>query len=300
MQVRFLDLTAPHPYDKNSLKTRPMGGTESTVVRIANALDELGHETRIDQKNEAWGDVTVVLRDPANLAHVSGPCVLWMHDLMSADFVSPKHQTLLDDKNPLVVAVSHFHQRNLKEFFQAKIAFIYNPVDPICKPLEKDPNKIVFLSSPHKGLDTSLEVFAEMLKLNPDYRLYVLNPGYYDGPTINTGKVKTIGPVKHDTAMKHLGQASLLLHANKVFPETMGIVYAEAAACGTKTLTYDIGAASEIVGNNGWCASIDRTAAEMADRGHTMQTELLEVHPNTQYALEAVVHEWEKRLLALI
>ena len=288
MKLRFLDLVAPHPYHKDSLSERPMGGTEATVIRVANALERLGHETRIDHQNELWGDVTIVLRDPQYLNEGD---VLWMHDMLPATDEQVS-------KAAFTVAVSHFHQTFLREGISSKLAFIYNPVDPICKPLDKDPNKVVFLSSPHKDLEFSLQTFAEMLKLNPDLHLYILNPGYVESTLLNTSKVTTIGPVIHAEAMRHLGEASLLLHANKVFPESMGIVYAEAAACETPVLTLDVGAAKEIVGNNGLVAGADVNPEELAS-GYlsAMQTKIT---PNTQYTLEAVALEWEKRLLALI
>lgn len=293
MQVRFLDLVAPHPYHKDSISERPMGGTEATVIRVANALERLGHETRIDQANEKWGDITVVLRNPD---HLSEGDVLWMHDL-GAHLITDEQKEKIATA-PFTVCASHFHQVHLREVASGKIGFIYNPVDPNCKPLEKDPNKVVFLSSPHKDLERSLQVFAEMLKLNPNLHLYILNPGYFDTEVLNTSKVTTIGPVLHEEAMRHLGEASLLLHANKVFPESMGIVYAEAAACETPVLTLDVGAAKEIVGPNGLVAAADVNPEELAS-GYKQAMET-KVTPNTQYALEAVALEWEKRLLALI
>ena len=57
---------------------------------------------------------------------------------------------------------------------------VYNPVDDSLVPdgTPVDERKLVFFSSPNKGLDFALDAFAALKDHMPDLRLVVGNPGY--------------------------------------------------------------------------------------------------------------------------
>lgn len=295
MKINFLDLVSPHPYHKGSLEERPMGGTEASVIRVATALDKCGHETKISNDPSTWGDVTVVLRNPCDLKYPESPCVLWEHDLMSREWISDESIGLCKKKADRVIGVSKFHKDQLTKVLGTECFYIYNPVAEYCKPGIRDPFKLCFLSSPHKGLKKTLEVMAELLKWDDRYRLHIANPGYYPSSTISTEKVINHGEMLHKDAMALLATCQLMIQANDVFPETMGIVYAEANSCGVPAITYDIGAAKEI---GAIVLPIGTTAKEFASAVHAMcqsnasgssDEEAMFISHNWEYHLEKAV-----------
>jgi glycosyltransferase involved in cell wall biosynthesis len=297
VQIQIWDPVAPHSYSKGSLNERPMGGTEATVIRVANGLDDLGHRTKITFSLEDWGDRLIILRDPNALAHVDRPAVLWMHDYLVAGDISPRHLDLINKKKPKVVAVSDWHKSNVEEHLGIEATRIYNPCGPV--PVRsKVPNKFVYLGSPHKGLERTLEVFAEYRKLNPKATLYILNPGYCPSPNINTKWVKTLGPLKHLEAMRHLAEAQALLHFNDKCPETFGIVYAEAKAAGTTVCTYmHNGAAEEVLEWSGRFFDIHDSLNDPAHISYGIGNDEPHPHPDPRFDPDQIAQEWETLLL---
>lgn len=272
-----------------------MGGSEGSVVRVANQLDALGHETRITFSPEDWGDVRIVLRDPNALAHCDGPTVLWMTDYVTPADISPRHIDLIDKKGATVVALSDFHKDNLDGLLGSQSVRIYLPC--VAKPAHvAKKNQAIILSSPIKGLFSSLQVFAAMDKRA---RLAVLHPGYESTPNISTTRVKSLGALKHPEAMAELAYSKLLINANLNFPETFGLVYAEAKALGVPVLTYDHGAAKEVLGDFGSCMPLDSTYEQMAAEGDRLMSQAFEPQPDPRFDLETIGREWETLLTGL-
>jgi len=270
-----------------------MGGTEASVIRVANGLSSLGHTVRIVFEPEQWGDVTIVVRDPNGLGKIKGPKVLWMHDYLTFGDISQDHQKLA--KQATVVAVSDFHKANVDVFLNTKSKRIYNPV---CVGVPYDDTKqkrAVILSSPCKGLETSLEVFAAM---DRSARLAIFNPGYEMGATINTKRVQSLGSKCHQEAMRHLAGSSLLIHANRGFPETFGLVFAEAKALGVPVLTFDHGAAREVLGEFGSCMPLDTSIKDMAKEGDRLMRTPHRPNPGI-FDPEDIAREWQTLLTEL-
>src|SRR6185437_5106944 len=126
---------------------------------------------------------------------------------------------------------------------------IYNPVDeelhPDGSPI--DDRKLVFLSSPNKGLKFTLDAFRAVRRAMPDMPLMVGNPGYkMDGLTRLAG-VEFLGPQPQHRIHAEVRTALCTFFPNFVIPETFGLVFAESKALGTPILTHDCGAAAEIV-----------------------------------------------------
>ena len=295
MQIQIWDPVAQETYSKASLDERSMGGSEGSVVRIANALDALGHETRITFAPEDWGDVRIVLRDPNALAHCDGPTVLWMTDYVSVSDVAPRHIDLIRKKNVNVVALSDFHKDNIKARFECECTRIYLP----CVASEKRPkkNRAIILSSPIKGLAHALQVF---MRISKAAKLAIFNPGYEDSPLINTTRVTTFGPRLHSEVMSELASCKLLINANRDFPETFGLVYAEAKALGVPVLTYDHGSAKEVLGDFGSCMPLDSTYEDMAKEGDRLMSLDFDPQPDPRFALATIAREWETLLTGLV
>ena len=301
MRVLFYDTAANAPYDPKQLRERGMGGTEATVIRIAEALSE-HHEVIVAQQyrtttytegaryepmRDQSADVVVVLRNPVDCSKF-GKCFLWMHDYVRVDEFSKEEADALEDVE--LIAVSDWHRNNLLESFDCPAHRIYNPCTAKRRGVEKEPGKLIFCSSPHKGFDKTLDVMGEIVSRDPSYKLYVANPGYAGGHKYNTKHLKTLGSLKHSELMHHLEQSVCMIQANDVYPETFGIVYAEAKALGTPVLTYDIGAASEVYGQ---CVDKDATPEQFAEQ---LLAGLETPSPDPRFDLATITREWLKLL----
>lgn len=275
--VLFVDGTAPKPYDPNTLLTEGLGGTEASVIRVAEGLAATGlfkvyveqhnrtehthgglHTTYYPPDSVQHADYVISLRYPALVPLMQkrfprARHYLWNHDLMTPNTA--------DQLVPLsgfeAIAVSNYHKTQLQCVLkpqgydgQFPIKVIYNPIaddlNPDGTPVDK--NKLVFFSSPHKGLTHVLEIFANLRSFNPDFRLYVANPGYLDCDLEDKFPgVVSVGKLPHHNALKQVRESLCVFYPNYVFPETFGLVFAEANAVGTPVITHPIGAATEVL-----------------------------------------------------
>lgn len=328
MRVLFIDPVAPKPYDDATLLDTPQGGTESTVTRITQGLSAKRHVVFIEQaqrttpSDNAMGkflpmnsvkegdvDFVVVLRDagtlPATRARFpNAKLYLWLHDIIGMEMAHAV--PMLAATKTTVLCVSEYHRTQVVQALmvggysgQFSVKRIYNPISEYLKPdsTPVDKNKLVFFSSPHKGLERTLDVFKHLRGFNPSFNLYVANPGYYaDRETRAHPGVVGVGQLTHSAVMEHVRSALCVFHMNDVFPETFGLVYAEANAVGTPFIAHQLGAIHEVsdhpsqivnVKNNKQV--IDRVMA-WHDGGRPS------VRGNPVFRLNAICQEWERLL----
>lgn len=279
----FIDEVCPRAYGPSNIDQPGCGGTEQTVVTLAEALSEhfnvvveqhnrLEMETYCAKATYTSKDSTrsakyvVCLRHPRALLtgrerFRDAKLYLFSHDLADRNLGRCVEAGMFKDSGCLTnIVVSQWHRTQtievIKQFGytgQFKIRAIYNPLseDVIRTGEPYDKNKLIWLASPHKGLDRAYEIFRHLLNLNSDFRLYVTNPGYLEDQYAQNENVKektiVLGTLPHFEAMRSLGNALCLFYPNTVFPETFGKIMAEANAVGTPVLTHAIGAAREVL-----------------------------------------------------
>lgn len=296
MNLLFVDWAWHGPaYDSRALAQHALGGSESTLVRIATALAKT-HTVSVAQSNRTVTEVHDGVRyinaaDMAELAkrqcvdvcilmrklrHIpklaaqfpSAKLLVWSHDYLPHK--SRLYQKYLNRANAHVVTVSHTHAghmaavlgNGLSKAYQEKdwskpatwsVSTIYNPIADDLRPdnTPVDPNKLVFFSSPHKGLPQVLKHFKTLRAAIPTLKLYVANPGYRENAAIaqdlQSAGVKALGNLSQPDIHAHVRSALCVFYPQSVFPETFGLVYAEANAVGTPVLAHDFGAAAEIL-----------------------------------------------------
>lgn len=279
--ILFLDKNSSFAYDKEALDNSTLGGTEATVVRIAEKLGEhynivvaVGNKiTHTVNKgvqyipfspyllNIPWHAV-IVLRVPEVAfilrgANSSVPIWLWIHDLMDVRFLA--HVDRLRKNNIGVVAVSDFLQKELHNLTVIdpylpglpKNVRIYNPVDdaivPDTTPVDK--TKLLFASSSYKGLFDTLRIFKQLRQRQGDFELIITNPGYHPTELPHQEGVTYLGPLTHQKNLQQMRESLALFQMNHVVPETFGLVLAESNAVGTPVLTHPLGAAPEVLQN---------------------------------------------------
>lgn len=327
-RILFVDVACPAAYSTRTLYNEALGGTEATVVRIAERMGA-EHYVRVLQAprqtaeqgrgnvtyapmeeaafKDRW-DAVIVLRTPLPLMHAAkvnrdNKLYLWLHDL--AHPALTRNAKVIEQSGAKVVCVSKFHQQHITEALRAvgcekfTVTHVYNPVDNMLQPdsTPVDKNKLVFFSSPHKGLAYALHMFKQARNFNPAFRLFICNPGYY--PDFNSAEhagVVNLGKLRHAEAVDHVRSALCVFYPNIVFPETFGLVFAEANAVGTPVLTHNFGAASEVLDHPAQtldCKDAQKTINRlMAWHGDNRPT----VRVRPQFRLQEVYQQWAKLL----
>jgi glycosyltransferase involved in cell wall biosynthesis len=273
--VLFYDPLCAQPYDTHSLATQALGGTEATLVRVADALGAwvIQHNRVRDdgryRRPQALPDIAAVVvnRDAAALAavHASYPqarLYLWLHDRIEPGSSRARrlaaHAATLRDLAVTLVCVSDWQRERvvatLRGFGVAErvpVVRIYNPVDDALLPdgTPVEPGKLAFFSSPNKGLAFTLDAFAEVRRRLPDLELVVGNPGYKERRGGGAAGVRFLGALPQARMLSEVRSAFCTFFPNFVIPETFGLVFAESHAVGTPVLTHDCGAALEVLGD---------------------------------------------------
>ncbi|WP_164881713.1 glycosyltransferase family 4 protein [Paenirhodobacter populi] len=276
--LRIVDPCAPRPYD-TAQSLRGLGGTEATVLRIANALSgEL--DVVIEQATRASSlRLDGVRFRPMDLAVPMGRVIvvinawkvalrlrrtnpdaricLWLH-------VHPgRHNRQMGQRlreaDIAVICVSRSHAGTLSRFLpvRPRTGFIHNPVSDDLRPDDtpRDRDRLVFASSPHKGLPEVVRIFYEARRVLPGLKLILANPGYlrWPMPLLPTGTLVR-GSLTHDEVIAEFRRALCLFYPQSGFAETFGLVIAEANAVGCPALLHgDIGANREIASTPDQC-----------------------------------------------
>jgi glycosyltransferase involved in cell wall biosynthesis len=273
--VLFWDPSCQRPYDSNTIRSEATGGTEASLSRIADVLDAyVIQHNRVDAfgryrpPSRIPGITHVVLnRDSRALPLVrelypDASYYLWLHDQISHGSKRGRRMAgtaaVLSELAVTIVCVSDWQRlgveamlRRMKVDNQVKARTIYNPVDEGLTPdgSPVDANKLVFFSSPNKGLLFTLDAFRAMRRQMPELRLVVGNPGYKIRKHSDTDGVIWLGPQPQMRIHAEVRTALCTFSPNFVLPETFGLVFAESNALGTPVLTHDCGAASEVIGD---------------------------------------------------
>lgn len=284
--IAFFDFVYSKPYTINTPKEQGLGGTESTVVRVATALAKAGVKVASVQlgrtKKQTLQGVTylpaveaeqylarniVNLRNPRALAFLAKHhgkdknYIEWCHDLEGRPSAHGEATPLLSELKVTLLGVSEWHKQHLIDTLrlydnrpQYRVKFIYNPIADGLKPnnTPRKKNKFVFLSSPHKGINYAIEQFEKVVERRPGSSLYIANPGYYDTDIEEKDWLFTLGSLPHPKVIENLRDARALFYPNalKGTEETYGLVVAEALAVGTPVLIHPAGALRELTGFN--------------------------------------------------
>lgn len=170
---------AMYKWDEEVAKTRGIGGSETAAIRMARELHKAtGKVVRVFNERDSITEIDGVFYHPHSsardyfsqsfpLAHIAwrhnvhlteAPTYLWCHDLTCGEIDR-------NERFEKALALSEFHKDYLRHVFKVpedKILITRNGID-----LErfagvdfgtKNPNKIVFSSSPDRGLDHAIYV----------------------------------------------------------------------------------------------------------------------------------------------
>ena len=273
--VLFYDPLCREPYDSATLRERASGGTEASVTRIADALGACVAQHNRTEDNGTYRrpvriegiEQVVVVRESRALPmlrelYPRAQFYLWVHDQMNPGSKRARRLAstarVLSELGVKLVCVSDWQRQRVEATLEGigladrvTARTIYNPVADELKPDDGpvDADRLVFFSSPNKGLAYTLDVFASLRRRIPSLRLLVGNPAYKRGRALGRDGVEYLGAQPQARMHESVRGALCTFAPNFVLPETFGLVYAESKALGTPVLAHDCGAAAEVIGD---------------------------------------------------
>ena len=288
-----------------------IGGSETAAIHMAQGLASLGHEVEVigQVTPQTWHGVTFTFyREYVNIAHVGGPqfsmskiggpqiecdvfissralpalrllqpkarlSALWMHDV----HVGPDPHGFMGEYS-MVLALSEYAREAAQRYYPAvpkeRFVLTRNGIDPSLVQIEphKEGCKVVYSSSPDRGLDRLLDYWPEIREIAPDAELHVyygfntwermaevrqdqaakMQIGFY---RFRMKKMADQGVFSHgrvgqeELARAYLGASMWLYPTN--FHETSCITAMEAQAAMALPIASKLGALAETV-KHGW------------------------------------------------
>lgn len=175
MKILFI---VPHvrPYNSQSVREQPTGGTERAATFLGEALMRLGHEVRwITTFTDAlefdtvWPEVVITqhaeyfLKLPTHTRKI-----WWCHQATDRPFIwegARIARRYADD----VVTLSQFHQRDFARALGIESTAIgYGIWHEEVQTAAKNPSRLVYCSVPHRGLELVADLFPLIREQVPD------------------------------------------------------------------------------------------------------------------------------------
>ena len=328
-RILIVDTVATKAYDGTSLQGSGLGGTEATVIKVAESLTKyykvfVAQSARnqitlhkgvvymdFDHKhvpNHLLVDVVINVRAHKILPRIrrafpKSQMYLWMH-CNPGKRLKNLGQTCIET-NTTLVGVSQYHANILHKYCLRysggqrlpRITYHYNPVSAYRQTvIRKNPYKLINMSSPHKGLAEVIKHFKYCRQHIPELELYIANPGYLNWQVGQDGEgIVSLGSLPQRDLHHHLQESLCLFYPQTSFAETFGLVYAEAQALSTPVLCSDIGSASEIVAESGGYVLRDTSSEKVLE---TLKSWLANGAPKPkaqrQFHISQVTLAWRK------
>jgi glycosyltransferase involved in cell wall biosynthesis len=294
MKVVFADNAMQ--WDGNTPGNAPLGGSQSACAYLARALADLGHEVvvysylpgdpgiidgveyrntpTLPENKDTDVDVFMTIRDPRLAQHWNGSGIRLLK--VQDDYNQPLN-TLLNEAVPRslnqhLLYVSDWQMRRAKKNFRLPDRKCSVHRNGIWKPHFSDNfqkpvgNRLVYCSTPFRGLEQLLDIFPLIRKQVPDAELHVYSDmkiyqynkdqddnrcGHiYEKLKQGIDGVVNHGSVGQKRLARELEKCKILAYSN-TFPETSCIAAMEAQASGCVAVTTRLGALPETVGPHG-------------------------------------------------
>lgn len=293
-ETRITFFYCGRPFCGDTLDRSPLGGTETAIIHIARHLARLGYPVKVFNRCEAPGiydgvdyrpmaevhdhlrnngaDVFIAVRylEPFSAEFGAKVKIFWSGDAPDEpqmDFLASEAIAPNIDK---IFAVSRWQAEGLMRKYSIdgdKFFIAPNGVDTNCfSDLSglKERGRLVYTSTPFRGLDILLELFPAIKAQEPQSELWIYSGmsvygmgsekekrlfGELYSKTRQPG-VHLIGSLPQAQLHKELMRSYLFAYPNH-FPETSCIAAIEAMAAGLPIVTSKLGALPETVGDAG-------------------------------------------------
>lgn len=275
------------------IETKGLGGSETAATRLAEHLAQRGwivtvfgdHPEPVALKDalfKGWQsydpqdqyDCVIASRVPAVFDRPTNAKkkLLWVHDIDCGEELTSERAKNIDH----VLSLSRFHSNHLIEtypFIEPKLVLINNAINHsyfrLAKPLVRQ-KRVLYTSSPDRGLDTVLEAWPAVIEEVPDAQLNYCYSAVYDAvartvPSVqehrdrikalqqSVGNHKALGSLSQPALAKLMCESMVWVHPSHTphegvrFFETSCIGGMEAQAAGLVCVTADWGALTETI-----------------------------------------------------
>ncbi len=284
------------PVEADSLNKRPLGGTETALIRVAECLATRGHEVTIFSSHQqptslenprylnirgllqaGEADVAIAVQDW--WCFYTMPVRAKQRALWTGDAGDQYMNFGIGDRrvarlvNPLLL-VSNWQKQHLSAvsgYPEVQTRVIYNGVHTewfTTVAPERKAKRLIFTSSPYRGLALTVPIYEKLLTLHPDAEFHVYaglavydRDRPFEGPLQQEfaqirARLETLpncqvfGNVTQLELSEALKQASIFLYPS-IFPETSCIAALEAQAAGCVPVVSDFAALPETIGDTG-------------------------------------------------
>jgi len=328
--ILFLDFVCPAPYNFETAQ-QGIGGSEATVVRIAEKLSEhfkvfvgqhnrkeISETTRVrytpcfhEYLESQWHSI-IFVRDPLKAVELrpqfksslNTPMWVWLHDFARPSYICTLGQ--MSDHNIGFIVISEFQKNLVLDVYKIdpyipkvpQIRKIYNPIPDELVPDDTpvDLNKLIYTSGPQKGLNKTLEMFNVLHQKHPQFQLYLAHPNYSTIKWKQYPGTIYLGTLSPAEVIQHMRSSLCQFCMNTVWPETFGLVLAEGNAVGTPMLTHHFGAAPEVLLNHEQLVNVHDSNAvfDKVLSWHNGKRPLVNTSDN--FRISNVIKEWHKIL----
>lgn len=284
------------PFHASTLEERPLGGTETAVIRLAAALHDLGHEVIVFSAFEnpplssplylpqkAIGDLGpvdafIAVREwrPLFLPVEAKKMFLWTGDSHDQPQTIGFSDLRIQEKIDQLLLVSEWHAESFcaaSDFPRDKVRVLRNGIraEYFAGAETRARKRLIYSSTPYRGLKHLLTIFPELLKKHPDAELDIFSAYdvYREKPGVSTyhpaaekefeilsaqfaelPNTTLRGNVKQSQLAREFMRSAILAYPN-TFEETSCITVLESQAAGCVPVTSRKGALPESVGDAG-------------------------------------------------
>jgi glycosyltransferase involved in cell wall biosynthesis len=320
--ILFFDPVAPRGYTYNTLRSEALGGSEASLLRVAKLLavdndvcvyqnaDPFRGEVRIDGVRHIGQegltqipDIVVHFRTSELMQDMREEMPNTRHIMWAQDFFARINDVICLEGEEVIV-LSEAHKLNLLQAcdkFKVATKAIHvlpNPVEVDAIRQPKVERRLGFFSSPHKGLNQVIEHFTALSRAYEGLSMVYANPGYIPSLDAAGASITNLGMLRHAKVMEELSKCSILFYPQTVFPETFGIVLAEANAMGVPVLAHDFGAASEVLRQPGNIVTDCNNFATIEQGLVTLLQDKPIVNLDLRFEMKTVADMWRKLLEA--
>jgi glycosyltransferase involved in cell wall biosynthesis len=273
-------------FEGDSVETVPLGGMKKATIHMARELSKLGNAVSVfcDCKKEGLftGVRYLNLRnmkdhlanDPADIFISEGESQIFMHSLNSRINVlfsglNPDQRVVIG--KDAIKKIDHYFfvsrwqaEQTIKKFRldKNKVFITRNGYDPafLADGIERIKYRMIYFSSPARGLDILVEIFPKIKKRFSSAELFVFSDYEFYGKPKGEGEkrypeiykkmdqpgIRSLGNIKHAELMRQLQMSYLMAYPTR-FHETSCMAAIEAQAAGTPPVTSRIAALPETI-----------------------------------------------------
>lgn len=262
MRVLFI-FPRPVGYDSRSVRDLPSGGTEKAVIFLGEALQKLGHQvewiTTPEQLRAYSGQPDAVITQVAELLErfPNAKKIFWAHHFADQPVIQANaaFARCFADR---VVTLSQCHADDFRKSLKLDSVTIGHGVwhDELATG-EKDPSRLIYASTPFRGLDRIPALFREIKAREPRATIAICSsmgtygeqekdsqyqPLFDELSSIPGVELK--GSLNQAQLYAEYARASIFFYPC-VWPETYCLALDEAIAHGCTPITSNIGALPE-------------------------------------------------------